>query len=285
MDEALRQEFSKWARALTASVFLVTAAVASAAAGETEISKTVPPTSAPPAASAQTPAPPAPAAPAVSAQPKAGVQGNPIGTGASQPSDEAHPATASAPSPATPVTADEARIVEKVNTYFNGMTDLQGTFVQTDPDAKVKHGKFYFEKPGKVRFDYGAPSKLRIISDGKYIAIEDHDLGTSDRYSLEVTPFRLLLADKVDLAQDAKILGIDQSDDTVIVTLADKKDESSGRIRLFFNKADMSLKAWIITDAQGLDTRIEVANLEQNKQAAADLFQFSKDIGFEKLNQ
>jgi hypothetical protein len=34
----------------------------------------------------------------------------------------------------------------------------------------------------------------------------------------------------------------------------------------------MSLKEWIITDAQGLDTRIEVSEVEQNKKVAENLF-------------
>jgi hypothetical protein len=32
------------------------------------------------------------------------------------------------------------------------------------------------------------------------------------------------------------------------------------------------LKEWIITDAQGLDTRIEVSDLEQNKKVAENFF-------------
>ena len=57
-----------------------------------------------------------------------------------------------------------------------------------------------------------------------------------------------------------------------ILTVEEKDANGSGRIRLFFNKADTSLKEWIITDAQGLDTRIEVSNLDNNKKIAENLF-------------
>jgi outer membrane lipoprotein-sorting protein len=178
----------------------------------------------------------------------------------------------------------DLQVIAKINAYFNGMANLSGTFVQTGPDAKQKHGKFYLERPGKVRFDYGSPSRLKIISDGKYLAVEDHDLNTTDRYPIEMTPFRLLLSHTVDLIQDANILAIDQGPNDITILVEDKKGDSSGRIRLVFNKADMSLKEWIVTDAQGLDTRIQVANLEQNKQLAAELFEFSKTIGFKSDN-
>ncbi len=247
------------------------------AQGQTEVTKTAP-SNPPPVAAAPAAVPQAAASPA--AKPA-----NPIGA-ASNWQTNAQPTQPAEPAGTAPGSTQEIdlAVVTKVNDYFNNLIDLQGTFVQTDPDNKQKHGKFYFERPGKVRFDYGAPSRLKIISDGQYIAIEDHDLNTSDRYPLEMTPFRLLLAQKVDLANDAHILGAEQGPDTIILTVEDKKADGSGRVRLFFNKADWSLKEWVISDAQGLDTRIQVANLEQNKQLAAELFEFSKDIGFKRSN-
>jgi outer membrane lipoprotein-sorting protein len=254
--------------------------IAFAQDGQTVVSKTTP-SNPPPAAVAPVP-PPAPAPPAAPAQAAAAKPVSPIGSGAAWQTNVAQPPDAAA---ATVTMQDgDLQVVTKINDYFNKLTNLQGTFIQTDPDTKQKRGKFYFERPGKVRFDYGSPSRLKIISDGEYLAIEDHDLQTSDRYPLEMTPFRLLLAQTVDLGNDAKILGVEQGPDTTILTVEDKKGDGSGRIRLFFNRADMSLKEWIISDAQGLDTRIEVSNLEQNKQLAANLFEFSKTIGFKNAN-
>ncbi|MFZ1109728.1 MAG: outer-membrane lipoprotein carrier protein LolA [Rhodomicrobium sp.] len=237
--------------------------------GQTEVMKTMPPNP-PPAASA-------PVAPAKPASPIGG-SGAPWQTDLSQQKPQEP-----RPAPAAQIADSDYEVVQKINAYFNVMTNLSGTFVQTDPDSKQKHGKFYLARPGKVRFDYGAPSQLKIISDGEYLAIEDHDLDTTDRYPIDVTPFRLLLSETVDLARDANILSIEQGPADIVVALEDRKG-SSGRIRLFFNKADMSLKEWIITDAQGLDTRIQVANLEQNKQLAAGLFEFSKTIGLNNNN-
>jgi outer membrane lipoprotein-sorting protein len=104
------------------------------------------------------------------------------------------------------------------------------------------------------------------------LAIEDQSANTRETYPLDVTPFKLLLSEKVDLAVDARILGVEQGPELTVLTVEDKNGDSPGRIRLFFNKADMSLKEWIITDAQGQDTRIEVSEVEQNKKVAENLF-------------
>ena len=231
--------------------------------GQTEVSKTTP-SNPPPAVSA--PVNP----PAAASQPAAAKPVSPIGSGAPWQTGVAQPQTAGA-APA-PMPESDALVVTKVNNYFNKLTDLQGTFLQTDPDGRHKRGRFYFQRPGKVRFDYTQPASLRIVSDGRYLAIEDQSANTSERYPLDVTPFRLLLSETVDLAADAKILGVEQGPEVTILTVEDKNGDSNGRIRLFFNKADMSLKEWIITDAQGLDTRIEVSDVEPNKKVAENLF-------------
>jgi len=275
--------FLRTARRLTHCAFGVLLAAgcvdfALAQGGQTEVMKTAPASPPPAVAAAPVAALPAPVAPA---KPSSPIGGSPAQwqTDLSQQKPvEPQPA-----SPAAQVSEGDYEVIQKINAYFNGMTNLSGAFLQTDPDTKQKRGKFYLARPGKVRFDYAAPSQLKIISDGEYLAIEDHDLNTTDRYPIDMTPFRLLLSETVDLARDANILGIEQGPADIIVMVEDKKG-GSGRIRLFFNKADMSLKEWIISDAQGLDTRIQVANLEQNKQLAASLFEFSKTIGFKANN-
>ena len=256
--------------------------------GETEVSKTTP-SSPPPAVSAPAPvpAPPAPATavPAAPARAAAAKPASPVGGSggawqaktAQPPQPQAEPAA-----PVRPVEESDQEVIGKVNDYFNKLANLEGTFVQTDPDNTQKQGRFYFARPGRLRFDYALPSRLKIISNGYYLAIEDYALNTSDKYPLEMTPFRLLLSETVDLSKDANILGIEQGPDTVVITVEDKKGDAAGRISLFFSKPDMSLKEWIITDAQGLNTRIEVGDLEQNKRVSAELFEFSKDIGFHR---
>ena len=118
---------------------------------------------------------------------------------------------------------------------------------------------------------------MKIISDGEYLAVENHDLRTADRYPLDATPFKLLLSEEVDLLNDARILSIDKGEDVLILTMEDKTGESAGQIRLFFRTdPELQLKSWIITDAQGTTTRIDIAELQRDVQLSAELFEFSE---------
>ena len=174
--------------------------------------------------------------------------------------------------------SEQSTSIKRINDYLNGFTHLQGQFVQLNPNNKKMKGRFFMRRPGKMRFDYARPSRLRIVSNGKYLSIEDHDLKTVDRYPLESTPFRMLLRKNVDLQRDANILALDESENQIAVTLSDKTGNSAGQIKLVFLTSNFALKEWIITDAQGLDTKISVTNLETGKSLDKAFFEPS-DIG------
>ena len=177
----------------------------------------------------------------------------------------------------------QTELLQKVNAYFRDLPDIKGTFVQTTADNKRSRGKFYVKRPGRFRFDYAAPSKLVIVSDGQYMAVQDHDLNSDDRYQLEQTPFRVLLQKDVNLVRDARILQVQEVDDVIVLSLQDKSPDSPGRIKLFLaKKPNLELREWVTTDAQGLDTRIELVDFTKGDELDPGLFK-PAPIGLKKI--
>lgn len=194
---------------------------------------------------------------------------NPVGAG-----NWAATATPQAAAPGT-ITLDpkQTAVVKQVEAYFNALENLRGNFVQTTADNKRMRGKFFVKKPGRFRFDYNLPSKQVIISDGKFLAIQDHDLGNEDVVELDNTPFRILLRKDVDLLRDARINEVQEADDVLIVALQDKSPDTPGRIRLIMlKKPQVELKEWVTTDAQGLDTRVELSDVNRTEDIDANMF-------------
>jgi outer membrane lipoprotein-sorting protein len=212
-------------------------------------------------------------------------------TAATPPDDEITPtatdegagweAAVEAAQAATPLIGEEqTKAVERINAYFNSITNLQGSFEQVDATNKRSTGRFYVQRPGKIRFDYAPPSGLRIVADGASLAIEDSDLRTVEKYPIQSTPFRLLLSDNVDLGRDARIVGVESQEGTLSVSLEDKSGDAAGSIRLVFDSgAALQLKQWLITDAQGLTTQVSVTDIVSGRKVATDFFT-SKD-GFQ----
>lgn len=221
------------------------------------------------AASAQDPKPePAPAAPAPATAPPT-TTASPSGSGSGWSAEVAHPDNTSG------ITLDEKQteLVNQVSQYFSALDNLKGAFVQTGADNKRMKGKFFLKRPGRFRFNYSLPSKQVIISDGNYLAIQDHDLNNEDRVALDQTPFRLLLRKDVNLIRDARIVEVQDSADTLVVAIEDKNPDNPGKIKLFMSRQpELELKEWVTTDAQGLDTRVEISGLDKTAEIDAKLF-------------
>jgi outer membrane lipoprotein-sorting protein len=175
---------------------------------------------------------------------------------------------------ATPLIGEQQdAAVKRINDYFNNLNSIQGNFEQVDSNNKRATGRFYVQRPGKLRFDYAPPSTLRLVADGHYLAIEDSSLKTVEKYPLESTPFRLLLGDGVDLARDSRLVGVEGDDGSLAITLEDKGGKATGQIKLYFDTEPvMKLKQWVITDAQGLATTVTISDIAPGRKVAADFF-------------
>jgi outer membrane lipoprotein-sorting protein len=164
-------------------------------------------------------------------------------------------------------------LIRQVDTYFNQLTILKGSFVQTSADNKRQRGKFHIMRPGRFRFEFSLPSKVVIISDGRHVAIQDHDLKTDDRWDVSYTPFHALLQKDVNLLRDARIFEVEETGDTIAIAFEDKSAEASSRIKLFLaTKPALQLKAWIAKDAQGFDTRTDLTDLTKVDAVDPQLF-------------
>ena len=168
---------------------------------------------------------------------------------------------------------EQTELVRKVTAYFNQLANLKGTFVQTSADNKRQRGRFYISRPGRFRFEFNLPSKVVIISDGQYISIQDRDLNTDDRWELSYSPFSALLQKDVDLLRDTRILEAQQSDNTIVIAFEDRSGEASNRITLFLTATpQVQVKGWIVKDAQGLETRIDLTEILGVGELDAKLF-------------
>jgi outer membrane lipoprotein-sorting protein len=187
----------------------------------------------------------------------------------------AAPPSGSLFAPRSTVTLDKEQRaqLEKINNYFNSITNLTGKFVQVGPDGSKTEGDFFMSKPGKVRFEYNDPSPIELISDGSAVAVRDRRLATQDIYPLSQTPLRFLLSDKLDLMKDANVVNV-YSDDLFMTVVIEEKSVLAGtnRLMIMFGTKDHQLKQWTVTDPQGYDTTVAVSDLDSSRKPDPKLF-------------
>jgi outer membrane lipoprotein-sorting protein len=172
--------------------------------------------------------------------------------------------------------------LDRINSYFNSVTNLVGKFVQVGPDGSRSEGKLYILKPGKVRFEYDPPSPIELIADGSSVAVRDRTLATQDIYPLSQTPLRFLLTEKINLLRDANVVGVYQDELFVSVAIEEKHPMTgTHRLLIMFGAQDFQLKQWTVTDQQGYDTTVAVYNLDASQKPDPRLFR----INYERMLQ
>lgn len=150
--------------------------------------------------------------------------------------------------------------VADVTRAVNAVTRLQGRFSQTDPDGTVVTGQFWLQRPGRLRFEYDAPSPLLMVSDGSTVAVQDRRLNSVDRFPLRSTPLWFLLKEQVDLAAEVSVAEAVRRDGKLYLTMRDRAREAEGQLTVVFEERDRSLEEWTVRDGQNRSTRVRLVS-------------------------
>ncbi|WP_370671665.1 outer membrane lipoprotein carrier protein LolA [Nitratireductor aquibiodomus] len=161
-----------------------------------------------------------------------------------------------------PIAAQAAQSADQIAAHFSSVRTMMGEFVQFGPRGEQTGGKFYIERPGKIRFDYEEPSGFRVTSDGSSVVIMNKKLNTADLYPLSKTPLKLLLDERIDLSGD-KVQTVREDNDLTTIKMSDKSVFGNSTITMMFDTNSYDLRQWTITDAQGKDTTVMIFNVQQ----------------------
>ena len=157
--------------------------------------------------------------------------------------------------------ADKARIAS-ATAYLQALGTAHGRFEQTDYKGRKSAGNWYLARPGKMRFEYDAPTSLLIVSNGKTVSMWDPRLQTFDQYPLSETPLSLFLARHIRLDKGVRITRVVRQPGQFTVTARDGSGKAGGYIQLTFADNPVSLREWVVMDAQGATTRVRVQGLQ-----------------------
>ncbi|HEY0282006.1 MAG TPA: outer-membrane lipoprotein carrier protein LolA [Rhizomicrobium sp.] len=162
--------------------------------------------------------------------------------------------------------------LDRVSAYLNSIRTLRGDFVQIGPDGQIDQGRFYLEKPGRMRFEYRPPNPILIVADGRTVAVANSKLKTVDRYPLSATPLSLILADKIDLRRNSAILAVRHEAGALIIEARTSTNRNRANLTLVFADPELELRQWTIVDDQGLTTTVALRTLEQGVAVDARMF-------------
>ncbi|UUP17465.1 outer membrane lipoprotein carrier protein LolA [Nitratireductor thuwali] len=181
---------------------------------------------------------------------------------------------------AAPGASAASAAAQQIAQHFSSVRTMTGEFVQFGPRGEQTGGKFYIERPGKIRFDYDTKSGFKVTSDGTSVVVENKKLNTADVYPLSKTPLSLLLGERIDLSGN-KVVGVTEEPDLTTIKLEDKSVFGDSTITMMFDSQSYDLRQWTITDAQGKDTTVMIFNVRQGVTFDPSVFA----IDYRRVNQ
>jgi outer membrane lipoprotein-sorting protein len=184
-----------------------------------------------------------------------------------------NPAFAATPKAATLSAVDRAD-AQRIEQYLNGIHTLAGHFQQYAPDGSTAGGKVYLSRPGKMRFEYDAPSPILLIADGTFVVYVDNKLKQVTYLPIGSTPAWFLLRDKVSLEDGVTITKFVHEPGVIRVTVVQTKSPDDGSLTMVFSDKPLDLKQWTVVDQQGKTTTVALSEVRYDVPVSPQLFTF-----------
>ncbi len=176
------------------------------------------------------------------------------------------------------------KLLKDIETYVNSLQKISGTFEQYSSNGAEDSGKFYINKPGKMRLEYKSP--ILLVADGNSIVYEDKKLNQISYISMDSNPASIILNGNITLTGNnpsVKIKNIEYKDSIIELTLTTPNEKQSGIITLIFENSPLSLIGWRVKDAQGITTNITLSNIKPESSFDNNLFKITrKGVGSKK---
>jgi len=171
--------------------------------------------------------------------------------------------------------AGDSRL-RRVEAYLNGLNTVVADFTQVSPDGSLTGGKFYFERPGKMRWEYAPPTPILIVSSGSQLIYFDKDLAQTTYIPMDSTPAGFLANDPIRFDASVVVEEVSDIDGVLRVTLHQAKKPEEGSLTLEFSDTPFALRNLIITDAAKQVTSVSLSNAHFGEKLDPDLFSLRK---------
>lgn len=182
-------------------------------------------------------------------------------------------APAAAAGPAAPrLSAEDRADVARVEEYFNRITSLKSSFLQSSSTGLVARGTVWLRRPGRMRFEYDPPSPILITSDGILVTYQDLELKQTNQVPLFTSPLSVLVDDRVSFDKTLVVEDVRKEANVLRITVRQRDEPDQGYVILTFQDRPLTLKQWTVVDAQQVSVKVALLDPEFGVQIPNQLF-------------
>lgn len=148
------------------------------------------------------------------------------------------------------LTPEEEQLIRDIGTHNSAIRTMAGRFLQIDGAGNRTEGTFFLERPDKVNFRYGPPSREEIVSQGRGFYVLNREEETKYAYPQNTVPLRQFLGDQIDLLS-ANISDVVMTDTFISISLYDESPMGTVEVALIFDIESKDLWQWTLTEPNG----------------------------------
>jgi outer membrane lipoprotein-sorting protein len=172
-----------------------------------------------------------------------------------------------------PVHAQQGGIgVPQIEQYFNGIRSLKARFVQSNPNGSVVQGTLYVRRPGRMRFEYDAPSQLKIVADGRQVTMWDNATRDFGQWPIGWTAASFLVKDPLVLSGDLQVEKLERVNGMLEATMSQTRRPQEGKLIVRLAENPLLLRGWTIIDNRGNRVTVSLSDIQTGLQLADTLF-------------
>jgi outer membrane lipoprotein-sorting protein len=164
--------------------------------------------------------------------------------------------------------------VPEVEKYFNAIKTLQARFVQTNPNGSVVQGTLYVRRPGRLRFQYDAPSQLKVVADGVQVTMWDPATRDFGQWPIGWTAASFLVKEPFKLSGDLSVESQSRNDGVLELTIVQTAKPQEGKVIVRMAENPLALRGWTIVDGRGNKVDVTLSELRTGIQLADSLFKY-----------
>lgn len=166
------------------------------------------------------------------------------------------------------------KTVDRIQNYLSQMTTIIADFTQVAPDGTLTSGKFFLERPGKMRWQYNPPTPILMVSSGTELVYYDIELEQVSHIPLDDTLIGFLAQNPITFDKKVGIVNISVTPSIIRITLAQHDKPDDGQLELEFSDKPLLLRNMVITDATHQVTSVALNNARFGVPIAPELFVF-----------
>lgn len=168
--------------------------------------------------------------------------------------------------------------IAQIEYYLANLRSFTAGFTQTSEEGNAR-GRFYLERPGKMRWEYAPPTPILLVSNGSTLTFFDAELGQTHFVPLDETIAGYLVKTNPKLnSPETELLNFQKHQGHLYATVRQREKPDNGELTMVFSESPLSLRQIIMDNDDG-KTTITFANAQQNVPIPADLFIFKDPRG------